>query len=81
VSTHLLSAAHAGESSGSVLAFIFTIAIAYSCGVIAQRKRRSRLVWFILGGLFSVVALVAVLLIPRRGLAPREEILDPDRSR
>ena len=67
MSTHLLSAAQAGGSTGSVLAFVFTVAIAYACAVIAQRKGRSRLVWFVLGGLFSIVTLICVLLIPRRG--------------
>jgi hypothetical protein len=62
----ILSAARSAGSSGSVVAFIFTIAIAYACAVIAQRKGRSRLLWFILGGLFSLVTFIAVLLIPRR---------------
>jgi len=73
MSTTLLSAVRSGGSSGSIVAFIFTIAMAYACAVIAQRKGRSRLIWFILGGLFSVVTLIAVLVIPRRRTQEQRE--------
>jgi hypothetical protein len=80
VTTGLLSAARASGSSGSIAAFAFTIAIAYACAVIAQRKGRSRLIWFILGGLFSIVTLIAVLLLPRRGARSQQEMVQPDGS-
>ena len=80
MTTTILSAAHTGGSSGSITAFIFTIAIACACSLIARRKGRDGLIWFILGGLFSIITLIAVLLIPRRGARPRQEMLHPDRS-
>jgi hypothetical protein len=78
--TGVLAAAHTGGSSGSTTALIFTIVIAYACGLIARRKGRSRLVWFILGALFSVITLVAVLVLPRRGTRPARDTLHPDWS-
>jgi hypothetical protein len=81
MSPTILSSARSAGSSGSVIAFIFTIAIAYACALIAQRKGRSRLIWFILGGLFSFVTLIAVLVIPRRQLREEHERLGHDQGR
>jgi hypothetical protein len=61
----LLSVARATGSSGSVAVFIFMIVIASACRMIAQRKGRSGLLWFMLGGFFTVGALLGVILIPR----------------
>jgi hypothetical protein len=71
----LLSVARA-TGSGSVPVFIFMIVIASACRMIAQRKGRSGLLWFMLGGLFTVGALLGVVLIPprsRRGPASTPE--------
>jgi hypothetical protein len=80
MNTDLLSVARATGSSGSVGAFIFMIVIASACRMIAQRKGRSGLLWFMVGGLFTVGALLGVVLIPpraRRGSGPMSE---PDES-
>jgi hypothetical protein len=80
MNTHLLSAAHAGGSSNSLVALTFTITIAYGCGVVAQRKGRSPLFWFLFGVFFNIVALVTILLMPHRRASAERETLDPDVS-
>jgi hypothetical protein len=78
MNAHLLSAAHTGGSSNSVAAFVFTIAIAYGCGVVAQRKGRSQLIWFLFGIFLNIVALVTILLMPHRRASAERETLNPD---
>jgi hypothetical protein len=75
----LLSVARA-TGSGSVPVFIFMILIASACRMIAQRKGRSGLLWFMLGGLFTVGALVGVVLIPPRAPRGTEAVPEPDGS-
>ena len=78
MNTDLLSVARATGSSGSVPVFIFMIVIASACRMIAQRKGRSGLLWFMLGGLFTVGALLGVVLIPPRAPRGPEAAPGPD---
>ncbi len=46
--------------------FFFWIGIAIACGVIGASKGRSAFGWILLGGLFSVIALIIVACLPSR---------------
>jgi uncharacterized membrane protein len=67
MSPHLLSAAHAGGLSSAIVSFVLAAAVAYACGAIAQRKGRNRIIWFLLGWLFSLITLIVIAVLPRRG--------------
>jgi hypothetical protein len=56
------------------------IVIASACRMIALRKGRSGLLWFMLGGLFTVGALLGVVLIPPRARRGSGSIPAPDES-
>jgi hypothetical protein len=51
---------------GSLIGFIIAILIAYACASIARSKGRSPVVWGILGFFFTLIALVIIVLLPRR---------------
>ena len=52
--------------------FILWCILAVACGVVASSKDRSFFGWFVLGFLFSLIALIVVACLPsrRRGVAP-----------
>lgn len=55
---------------------IFWIGIAVACGIVASTKGRSGAGWFFIGLLFSVIALIIILVLPslkRDPDAPTEE--------
>ncbi len=61
----------------------FWLAIAVACGVIGASKGRSAFGWVLLGGLFSVIALVIVACLPsirqaRDAASPRTHVKCPD---
>lgn len=49
---------------------VFWFIIAVVTGIVASSRGRSGFGWFLLGGLFSVIALVLVALLPSRKAAP-----------
>jgi hypothetical protein len=59
-------AAAKSSSSQSVLALLITLAIAFSCSLLAGRKGRNRVLWSVAGFFFSVFALVIIAVLPRR---------------
>lgn len=49
-----------------LIGLIVDLAFAFGCSRIAATKGRGPIVWAILGFLFSIIALIVVLILPRR---------------
>lgn len=45
---------------------IIWVVVACICAMIADQKNRSQFGWFLLGFLFSLIALVVLVLLPRK---------------
>jgi multisubunit Na+/H+ antiporter MnhE subunit len=61
-----LLAAGGIQTFGSVIGFVLAILIGYACSVIATNKRRGRVLWFILGFFFTLIALIVIALLPSK---------------
>ncbi len=66
-----IAAAGGSGSHGSFAAFAVSLSIGCVCAWIAGRKGRNQLGWCIFGCVFNLVALVVVVLLPRRRLPDR----------
>jgi hypothetical protein len=51
---------------GSVIGFVLAILIGYACSAIARNKGRGRVLWFILGFFFTLIALIVIALLPSK---------------
>lgn len=51
---------------GSLVGFLLAVLVAYGCSAIARSKGRSGVVWGILGLFFTLIALLVIVLLPRK---------------
>ena len=61
--------ADAGSVAGTIVGFAIAVAFAVICNRIAVRKGRGPILWAVLGFFFPLIALIIILLLPRK--APR----------
>ena len=51
---------------GSLFGFLLAIVIGFGCSKVAAAKGRGTTLWFVLGFLFTIVALIVIALLPSK---------------
>jgi multisubunit Na+/H+ antiporter MnhE subunit len=51
---------------GSIFGFVLALIIGYASSAIASSKGRGRVLWFILGFFFTLIALIVIALLPSK---------------
>ena len=62
----MLVLADAGNVAGTIVGFAIAVAFAVVCNRIAVRKGRGPILWAVLGFFFPLIALIVILLLPRK---------------